>query len=474
QFISINRMGVSSLLSDLITVDFRTAVVVVILTTTFLSNLSKVPYLSSILRWSVSNIRLQLLLLIRKGKNNNNAITTSDNNNDNNNDDDDSCIAKVSGIYIHPVKSMRSISLLESTINLQSRCLTDDRRFMVVYESPLPAYKKKWELDDATHRFLTQRQCPSLATISATIETTTTTTKATATKDDDDGNFLILEKQSFPVKSGSGDSGDVTMTRIRIPLGNNNNNNNKNQKQKQTYLAGLWDNVVVVEDLGDDAAAFIQRIVDDDDEFSSTDRKIVVRLVSQPTTSATSTSTHNRPKPPVIGRDDRNYIPDYAKTWNGSALGKPSLTDGFPILIASEASLDELNKKLIASGKDIIPMSRFRPNIVIQGKSSLQPFEEDKWKIILIGDIVFAIVKACPRCKQSCTDQITGKVSPEPVETMKSFRRGTLSSSSSSSDDGGAVFFAQNAIPIGRIEGRSIKVGDTVTVLERGDPVYID
>jgi uncharacterized protein YcbX len=446
-------MGVSSLLSDLITADLRTAVAVIVLTISLLLNLSKVPYLSSIVRWSISNIRLQILLL----KNNN--VTTSDNNNNNsNNDDDDCCIAKVSGIYIHPVKSMRSISLLKSTINLQSRCLTDDRRFMVVYESPLPVYKKKWEVNDTTHRFLTQRQCPSLATISATI----------------DADFLILKKQSFPVKSSgnSDDDDDKCITgSIRIRLGNIDNNNQK-QKQKQTYLAGLWDSVVVVEDLGDDAAAFIQRIVDDDDEFSSTNRKIVVRLVSQPTTtsSSASTSTHIRPKPPIIGRDNRNYIPDYAKTWNGSKLGMTSLTDGFPILIASESSLDELNRRLIASGKDSIPMSRFRPNIVIQGGNSLQPFEEDKWKIILIGDIVFAIVKACPRCKQSCTDQITGQVSPEPVEIMKSFRRGT----SSSDDDGGAVFFAQNAIPIGRVEGRSIKVGDTVTVLERGDPVYID
>ena len=450
-------MGVSSLLSDLNTTDLRTAVAVVVLTTLLVLNLAKVPYISCIVRWSISNIRLQILLL----KNKNNATNTSDNNSNNN--DGDCCIAKVSGIYIHPVKSMRSISILESTINLEKRCLTDDRRFMVVYELPLPVYRKKWELDDTTHRFLTQRQCPSLATISATIDV--------------DG-FLILEKQSFPVKSSSGNSNDddddkcTTTGSIRIPLGNYNNQKQK-QKQEQTYLAGLWDNVVVVEDLGDDAAAFIQRIVDDDDEFSSTNRKIVVRLVSQPSTTSrtnTSTSTHNRPKPPIIGRDNRNYIPDYAKTWNGSKLGMTSLTDGFPILIASESSLDELNKRLIASGKDSIPMSRFRPNIVIQGGNLLQPFEEDKWKIILIGDIVFAIVKACPRCKQSCTDQITGKVSPEPVEIMKSFRQGT----SSSDDGGGAVFFAQNAIPIGRIEGRSIKVGDTVKVLERGDPVYID
>ena len=83
-------MGVSSLLSDLITVDLRTAVAVIVLTTSIILNLAKVPYISSIVRWSISNIRLQILLL----KNNNNATNTSDN------DDDNCCIAKVSGIYI--------------------------------------------------------------------------------------------------------------------------------------------------------------------------------------------------------------------------------------------------------------------------------------------------------------------------------------------------------------------------------------
>ena len=114
-------------------------------------------------------------------------------------------------------------------------------------------------------------------------------------------------------------------------------------------------------------------------------------------------------------------------------------------------------------------MSRFRPNIVVKGKS-LQPFEEDRWKVIVIGTTVFAIVKACPRCKQSCTDQVTGTVSPqmEPLTTMASFRR-----SLGDQPTNGDVFFAQNAIPIGTLEGKTIKVGDPIEVLERGDPVYI-
>ena len=57
----------------------------------------------------------------------------------------------------------------------------------------------------------------------------------------------------------------------------------------------------------------------------------------------------------------------------------------------------------------------------------------------------------------------------EPLETMKSFRR-----SSRNQPSDGAVFFAQNAIPIGTLEGKTIRVGDPVRILETGDPVYID
>jgi uncharacterized protein YcbX len=126
--------------------------------------------------------------------------------------------------------------------------------------------------------------------------------------------------------------------------------------------------------------------------------------------------------------------------------------------------LDALNETLVKQGKETILMSRFRPNIVITGTTA---FEEDKWKVIAIGKQLFAIVKACPRCKQSCTDQETGKVHSEPVETMKSFR-------ALGGDKCEDVFFAQNAIPLGQVLGNSssVQVGDSVRVLQTGDPVY--
>ena len=145
-------------------------------------------------------------------------------------------------------------------------------------------------------------------------------------------------------------------------------------------------------------------------------------------------------------------------------------------------------------------MSRFRPNIVLKGPQ-LRPFEEDTWKVIAIGDVVFAIVKACPRCKQACTDQHTGVVDRhyEPVRTLKLIRQnlaGAAAASSSSDQKSGgkntsgndpgntgdksstpsssSVFFAQNAIPIGRLHGKSIQIGQRVRIIETGPPVYID
>jgi len=364
------------------------------------------PTIVRVLRWAASSLRLKLLLLRS------------------NNDDGIS----VSGLFVHPVKSLQSISLQESTLDRKG--LKDDRRFMVVYELALPVYRTKWEKGDTTHRFLTQRQCPSLATISATIE------------ESNAERVLVLEQK---VKGGK---------KLEIPLG-------KTSRTKQTYLAGIWDDVVAVDDMGDEAAAFVEAIASVDGELSAcSDAKTIVRLVTESSQSSILT--------PAKGFDDRSYVPSYAKTWKGGYLGKPTLTDGFPILIASENSLNLLNEKLVAANKKTIPMSRFRPNIVLKGKS-LKPFEEDTWKVIVIGNTIFAIVKACPRCKQSCTDQATGVVNSEPLAIMASFRR-----SSGDSPSNGSVFFAQNAIPIGRLDDKTIKVGDSVRILERGDPVYID
>jgi uncharacterized protein len=119
----------------------------------------------------------------------------------------------------------------------------------------------------------------------------------------------------------------------------------------------------------------------------------------------------------------------------------------FGSLIASEASLAELNRRIQAKGKEPLPMARFRPNIVIAGT---EPFAEDRMKVIQIGSVVYHLVASCARCKQSCTDQVVGKVTDEPVSTMRDFRQ-------LNPTEPDAVYFAVNAIPAPGSVGQSIK-----------------
>ena len=112
-------------------------------------------------------------------------------------------------------------------------------------------------------------------------------------------------------------------------------------------------------------------------------------------------------------------------------------------------------------------MSRFRANIVISNTS--KPFDEDNWKAIQIGrgkdSVILHIAKGCPRCKQSCTDQLTGERGEEPVETLSEFR--------ALGADAADVYFCQNAVLNGNYRSSStIRVGDPVTILTTGDPVW--
>ena len=66
-------------------------------------------------------------------------------------------------------------------------------------------------------------------------------------------------------------------------------------------------------------------------------------------------------------------------------------TDGFPFLLTNDASLRDLQKRCPAS----VQMEQFRPNLVVTGA---QAWEEDTWKVIRIGSVIFDVVKPCSRC----------------------------------------------------------------------------
>ena len=69
------------------------------------------------------------------------------------------------------------------------------------------------------------------------------------------------------------------------------------------------------------------------------------------------------------------------RRWTGASSAENAFQDGFPLLVASTASLDELNRRLALHGGSTATMARFRPNIVLDG---LDAHGEDA-----LGDIVF-------------------------------------------------------------------------------------
>ena len=135
-----------------------------------------------------------------------------------------------------------------------------------------------------------------------------------------------------------------------------------------------------------------------------------------------------------------------------------AFADGYPLLIISEASLDDLNTRLIEKGAEPVPMNRFRPNIVV---SDCAAFAEDALQPMRVGEVVLHAVKLCPRCPVPTIDQATaertvGSGGKEPIKTLNTYRR--------TAD--GDVMFGNNLVHAN--EG-VIRVGDAIALL--GEPV---
>lgn len=95
-----------------------------------------------------------------------------------------------------------------------------------------------------------------------------------------------------------------------------------------------------------------------------------------------------------------------------------SFADGFPLLLANQASLDELSGRI---GRPMA-MERFRPNLVVSGAPA---WAEDDWKRLRIGGVEFEVVKPCERCVFTTVDPETGRKSSdqEPLRTLATYRK---------------------------------------------------
>jgi uncharacterized protein YcbX len=148
------------------------------------------------------------------------------------------------------------------------------------------------------------------------------------------------------------------------------------------------------------------------------------------------------------------YCGEQSQRFRESLATNVSFADGYPLLLISRASLKELNRRC----SEKIDMQQFRTNLVVECN---EPFEEDSWKKIRIGDVVFEVSKPCERCVFTTVSPTEGVFAPskEPIKTLKTFR----------ADERGRVFFGQNVVALN--EGM-ITMGDEVEVLEYHPPAH--
>jgi len=126
-----------------------------------------------------------------------------------------------------------------------------------------------------------------------------------------------------------------------------------------------------------------------------------------------------------------------------------TVADAGPLLLTSNASLRQLNDWMDPRGD--IEMARFRPNVVVDDVA--EPFEEDRWRRIQIGESEFRFAEICDRCVMTTLDPQTLAGGKEPLRTLAKRRQWDHK-----------TWFGIRLIPV---SATLIRVGDKVEVLTR-------
>ena len=146
--------------------------------------------------------------------------------------------------------------------------------------------------------------------------------------------------------------------------------------------------------------------------------------------------------------------------WTGGQEVANQFADGFPLLVTSEASLQEFNRRLAAAGHDPVGIERFRPNVVLAGVGA---HDEDRMDMVWIdggaaGEIHVQPVKPCARCPIPDIDPTTAVSSPAVSDTLRAYRKDRRLE--------GAVTFGMNAIVRPGV-GQVLRAGQRVAALLR-------
>lgn len=137
--------------------------------------------------------------------------------------------------------------------------------------------------------------------------------------------------------------------------------------------------------------------------------------------------------------DHRPVDPAYAK-----AGEEVSFADGYPYLITTTASLNDLSERV----EEPLDERRFRPNIVVNTDTA---YVEDQWRQLRVGNHQFRLPKPCARCIMITQHPDTGDRNPRVLAELAAYRK-----------EGRKILFGMNACWEGG-EGL-VNVGDTVIV----------
>ncbi|MFC0268322.1 MOSC domain-containing protein [Kushneria aurantia] len=254
--------------------------------------------------------------------------------------------ASISALYIYPVKSLAGIDM--PAVMLTGEGLAFDRR---------------WVITDERGNFVTQRDCPAMATLGTAIDSEHLIITAPSRRH----LFVPLAEPATPAD------------RVRI---------------FKTECQG--------QDEGDEAAAWLSAALGRS-----------VRLKRVP-------------------RDNRRRVSPQRL---GELVALTGFADGYPLLVTASASLAALNARLAERELPPVPMSRFRPNLVIDHTPAFAEHAATR-----LGGEGFSLwlCKPCERCRVVTVDQCSGEIL-HPGEPL-----GTLSRMSHVEQKG--AFFGENAV----------------------------
>jgi uncharacterized protein YcbX len=160
------------------------------------------------------------------------------------------------------------------------------------------------------------------------------------------------------------------------------------------------------------------------------------------------------------------FDPEHKRTsslsWTGGIEALNQFSDGYPLLVTSQASLNGLNDKLLAAGQEAVTMARFRPNIVLDdapgAADGLLAHDEDRLQQLAIttseGTVRLQPVKPCPRCPIVNIDPLSASSTPAVNDMLQTYRQDARLN--------GALSFGMNSITVEGVD-QLLQVGQMVT-----------